>query len=319
MSSAKWSERDVGDQSGRVVLVTGANSGIGFEAARALAAHGAHVVLGCRNPQRAADAQSRIRELAPAGTVEILGIDLSDLDSIEAASDDFAIRHDRLDLLINNAGLAMLPRSTTAQGFEAQLGVNHFGHFALTARLLPALLAVEGSRVVSISSYVHRFGRMNFEDLHGERRYSASGAYAQSKLANLLFIAELDRRLKAAGTSTIATAAHPGAASTNLGHDNPGPLSAVFQRVRPLLNRVLQSPADGALPTLRAATDPAAVGNDFFGPYGRFQSSGSATKVSRARRAHDERAALRLWEMSTAATGADYGVLDTPRSRGRVA
>jgi NAD(P)-dependent dehydrogenase (short-subunit alcohol dehydrogenase family) len=222
-------------------------------------------------------------------------------------------------LLINNAGLAMLPRSTTAQGFEAQLGVNHFGHFALTARLLPALLAAEGSRIVSISSYVHRFGRMNFQDLQRERRYSASGAYAQSKLANLLFTAELDRRLKAAGTSTIATAAHPGASATNLGHDNPGPLGAVFQRVRPLLNHILQSPADGALPTLRAATDPAAVGNDFYGPYGRFQSSGSATKVSRARRANDERAALRLWEMSTAATGADYGVLDAPRSRGRVA
>src|SRR5205807_538279 len=142
--SARWSEVDIGDQSGRVVLVTGANSGIGFQAARALAAHGAHVVLGCRNPQRAAEAESNIRALAPSGTVEVLRIDLSDLDSIETASGDFTTRHDRLDLLINNAGLAMLPRSTTAQGFEAQLGVNHFGHFALTARLLPALLSVEG-------------------------------------------------------------------------------------------------------------------------------------------------------------------------------
>jgi NAD(P)-dependent dehydrogenase (short-subunit alcohol dehydrogenase family) len=156
VSSGKWSETDIGDQSGRVVLVTGANSGIGFEAARALAAHGAHVVLGCRNPQRAADAESNIRELAPAATVEVLRIDLSDLDSIQTASDEFAERRDRLNLLIKNAGLAMQPRSTTAQGFEAQLGVNHLGRFALTARLLPALLAVEGSRVVSISSYVHR-------------------------------------------------------------------------------------------------------------------------------------------------------------------
>lgn len=306
----RWSEADIGDQSGRVALVTGANSGIGFETARALAQHGAHVVLGCRNPQRAADAAARIDDLAPRGTVEILRIDMDDLDSISAAAAEFTARHDRLDLLINNAGIAMLPHSTTAQGFESQFGVNHLGPFALTARLLPILLRTEGSRVVAITSYTHRLGRMRFEDLHGERRYSASGAYAQSKLANLLFIAELDRRLRAVGASTIAVAAHPGLSDTNLGHDNPGLLNRVVNGLRPVLSRVMQDPVDGALPTLRAATDPAAVGNDLYGPHGRFESSGSAHKVSRSARARDERAARTLWALSVAATGTDFGVLD---------
>lgn len=327
MTRVQWSEAHIADQHGRVALITGANSGIGFEAARALAQRGAHVVLACRSPERAADAEARIHQLAPSATVEALRLDLSDLDSIDAAANEFATRHDRLDLLINNAGLAMLTRSTTAQGFESQYGVNHLGHFALTAKLLPALLAVEGSRVVTISSYVHRLGRMDFDDLHGVRRYSASGAYAQSKLANLLFTAELSRRLEAARTTTTAVAAHPGASATNLGHDNPGPLSAAFRTARPLLERFLQSPADGALPTLRAATDPAAMGNDFYGPLGRFETSGSAAKVTRSRRARDEDAARHLWQLSVAETGADYGVLDvqgpsaasvaTPRSAAR--
>jgi len=310
VTTSRWSEADIGDQYGRVALITGANSGIGFETARALAQHGAHVVLGCRNPQRAAEAAARIDTLSPRGTVESLRIDMGDLDSIAAATAEFTAHHERLDLLINNAGIAMLPRSTTVQGFESQFGVNHLGPFALTARMLPTLLRTDNSRVVAVTSYTHRWGRMRFQDLHGERRYTASGAYAQSKLANLLFTTELDRRLRAAGASTIAVAAHPGLSATNLGHDNPGLLNSAMNRLRPLLGHVMQDPADGALPTLRAATDAAAVGNDLYGPYGRFESSGSARMVSRSSGSRDERAARMLWALSVAATGADYAILD---------
>jgi NAD(P)-dependent dehydrogenase (short-subunit alcohol dehydrogenase family) len=306
----RWSEADIGDQSGRVALVTGANSGLGFETARALAQHGAHVVLGCRNPQRAAEAAARIDALSPRGTVEILPIDMGDLTVIDAAASDFVARHDRLDLLINNAGIALVPRSTTPQGFESQFGVNHLGPFALTARLLPTLLRTDGSRVVAITSYMHRLGRMSFADLHGERRYSASGAYTQSKLANLLFTTELDRRLRAVGATTIAVAAHPGLTATTLGHDSASPLGRLLNGLRPILRHVMQDPADGALPTLRAATDAAAAGNDLYGPYGRLESSGSAHTVSRSALSRDEHAAQKLWQLSVAATGADFGVLD---------
>jgi NAD(P)-dependent dehydrogenase (short-subunit alcohol dehydrogenase family) len=317
MSSQKWSESDISDQTGRVALVTGANSGIGFEAARALAQHGAHVVLACRNPERAANAQSRIIEVDPHASLEILPLDLGDLDSVAEAAAGLIRRHDRLDLLINNAGVAMPPKGTTAQGFEPQFGINHLGHFALTARLLPLLVDVEGSRVVSIASFAHRVARMNFDDLNAQRHYAPARSYAQSKLANLLFVSELDRRLRSADVPTIALAAHPGASSTNLGQDNPGKSAvALLERaLLPLVHRFLQTPAAGALPTLRAATDPAAVGNDYYGPLGRLESAGSAVKVGRSRRANDRAAAVRLWEASVAATGADYSRLEPePRS-----
>jgi NAD(P)-dependent dehydrogenase (short-subunit alcohol dehydrogenase family) len=309
-ATGRWTEHDVPDLSGRVALVTGANSGIGYETARVLAVHGAHVVLACRNPTRAAEAARRIRGHGASGEVEVLGLDLADLDSVTAATRAFLAHHTRLDLLVNNAGLMCTPRGTTAQGFETQFGVNHLGHFALTAPLLPVMVATPGSRVVVVSSLTQRFGRIDLDDLHQTRRYSPLGAYSQSKLANLLFAFELQARLSAAGAPTIAVAAHPGGANTNLGRTNPG--GAFFtaaSRVRPYVEGFTQSPAIGALPTVRAAVDPDVVGGEYYGPRGLLQIYGYPVRVGATRKARDRELATRLWAASEALTGADYGVL----------
>ncbi|MBX7159757.1 MAG: SDR family NAD(P)-dependent oxidoreductase [Acidimicrobiia bacterium] len=306
-----WTEADIPDQSGRVAFVTGANSGLGFEAARALAQHGADVIMGCRDAARAADAKSRIDALGPSGSVEVVGLDLADLDSVAGAAKQFLEAHEHLDLLVNNAGLMASPQGTTAQGFETQIGVNHLGHFALTARLLPALLATPGSRVVTVSSQGHRPGRIQFDDLHSRRKYSPWRAYFQSKLANLLFTLELQRRLAAAGAPTISVAAHPGAAGTHLGHENPGGvLNTIATWLRPVLVRLAQSPEMGALPILRAATDPAVRGGDYYGPRGLVEQSGYPVKVRPSKRARDEALAARLWDVSIAETGADYSAIN---------
>ena len=309
-----WSEDNIGDQSGRIALITGANSGIGFEAARALAQHGAHVVLACRNPGKAAEAQDAIDAVASSGTTEVLIIDMGDLESIADAAAKFSAAHDRLDLLVNNAGLMATPEQKTAQGFEMQFGVNHLGPVALTAPLLPRLLATEGSRVVAISSNGHKMGRMNFDDLMGREKYSAWGAYFQSKLANLLFTRELQRRLGEAGASTIAVAAHPGGSRTNLGHESSGGvLGALFKGLRPVADRVMsQSAAMGALPTLRAAVGEGVNGGDYFGPSGFGELKGHAMEVGQTRRAQSADDARRLWDKSVELTGADYSVLDPP-------
>jgi NAD(P)-dependent dehydrogenase (short-subunit alcohol dehydrogenase family) len=312
-AAARWTEDDIDDQTGRVAFVTGANSGIGYETARALAQHGAHVVLACRDATRAADAEQRIKAVGPAGSVEVLLMDVGDLDSVAGAAAHFLGRNDRLDLLINNAGVMATPKGVTAQGFETQFGVNHLGHFALTAHLLPKVLAVEGSRVVTVSSQAHRAGRIDFDDLQSERRYSPWRAYSQSKLANLLFTYELQRRLAAADATSIAVAAHPGAANTNLGHENPGGLLfTVAMKARPLVQRFTQSAAMGALPTLRAATAPTVAGGDYYGPDGWMQQRGHPVKVGTSRAARDSEVAARLWDVSVAATGADYSALGPP-------
>jgi len=307
---SKWTEVDIPDQTGRVALVTGANSGLGFETARALAQHGAHVVLACRNADRAADAEARINTLEPSGSVEVLLTDMADLDSIAGAAAQFRAAHDRLDLLINNAGVMATPQGTTAQGFELQLGVNHLGHFALTALLLPALAAA-GSRVVNVSSNAHKFGKMNFDDLMGERKYSPWGAYGQSKLANILFTRELQRRFVAAGAETIATVAHPGASTTELGKDSPGGfLSTLMSVSRPLTEKLLsQSAAMGALPQLRAAVGASVEGGDYYGPDGMGEMKGHPRKVGMTDRAKNDDHATRLWEVSVELTGADYSAL----------
>ena len=308
-----WTEDDIPDQHGRTVLITGANSGIGFEAARALAGKGAHVVLACRNPAKATEAIDAIAATDPAGTTELLQLDLADLDSVADAAAAFLADHDRLDVLVNNAGLMATPEGRTVQGFEMQLGVNHLGHFALTGRLLPALLATGPARVVSISSQGHRPGRIRTEDLCFERGYSAWPAYFQSKLANLLFTLELQRGFEQAGVEAIAVAAHPGAASTNLGHENPGGLVGnLFAGLRPAVEGlVTQSAAMGALPTLRAATDPDVVGNDYFGPDGLGEQQGHPVRVGRSARARDEGTAHWLWTTSEELTGVRYDALRT--------
>jgi NAD(P)-dependent dehydrogenase (short-subunit alcohol dehydrogenase family) len=309
----KWTEADIPDQTGRVALVTGANSGIGLEAARALAERGATVVLACRNPAKAQEAVTTIAATAPTADVSVLEVDLADLDQVTVAAAAFAAGHDRLDLLVNNAGLMAIPKQTTVQGYEMQFGVNHLAHFALTGRLLDRLLATPGSRVVSISSQGHRPGRIAFDDLQSERSYGPWKAYFQSKLANLLFIAELQRRLTTAGAGTIALAAHPGGSRTNLGHENPGGIVNTLGHVgRPLIEKLaLQPAAMGALPTLRAATDPAVVGGEYFGPDGLGEQRGHPKVVGRSRRAQDAATARRLWEVSEDLTGVHYVALDS--------
>ncbi len=304
----KWTEDDVPDQTGRTILITGANSGIGFEAARALAQHGATVVMGCRSRSKAEDALAEIEATEPSGTVDILEMDLADLDSVQEAAEAFKASNDRLDVLVNNAGLMATPEQRTAQGFEMQFGVNHLGHFAFTGRLTDLLLDSGSARVVSISSQGHRPGKINFSDLNSEQSYSPWAAYFQSKLANLLFTRELQRRFESVDAEAIAVAAHPGASKTNLGHESAGGIwSKVLEMSRPLIEMVVaQSSAMGALPTLRAATDPDVEGGDYFGPGGFGEQRGHPEKVDMSSRAKDDAVAARLWTTSVELTGVSY-------------
>jgi NAD(P)-dependent dehydrogenase (short-subunit alcohol dehydrogenase family) len=294
-----WTEADVPEQPGRVAVVTGANTGIGFEAARVLAERGATVVLACRNPDRAQDAVDRIGATA-RGEVGTVRVDLASLASVREAAEDLRTRHDRIDLLINNAGLMMPPHGRTEDGFELQFGTNHLGHFALTGLLLDRMLAVPGSRVVTVSSYGHRMGRIDFGNLQWERGYNRVGAYGRSKLANLLFTYELQRRLAAAGAATEALAAHPGTSRTELVRHLPAwmRVGAVFMP--------MQGSAMGAVPMLRAATDPQAHGGEYYGPAGFGENSGPAKRVQSNARSHDEEVARRLWEESERLTGVTY-------------
>lgn len=307
----RWSEANVPDLSDRVIMVTGANSGIGYEAARAFAQHGAHVVLACRNRTKADAAIADIRASAADPSVEVLEVDLGDLDSVASAAKQFLSDHDRLDVLVNNAGLMALPHQRTAQGFEMQFGVNHLAPFALTGHLLERLLATSGSRVVAVSSTGHRPGKIHFDDLQLEKNYGPWRAYFQSKLANLLFTYELQRKLAAAGSSTIATAAHPGGARTNLGNENPGGIVNTAAHVlHPLINQVMQPAAMGALPTMRAAVDPAATGGEYYGPDGLGEQRGYAKRVDSTKRSKDLETARRLWTVSEELTGVRYTALD---------
>jgi protochlorophyllide reductase len=294
---AEWTLADLPDQGGRVAVVTGANSGLGREIAVGLAGAGATVVLACRNGDRAAAAADAIRAAQPGAELAIAELDLADLASVADFAERFAAGHDRLDLLVNNAGLMAVDEARTADGFELQLGVNHLGHYALTNRLLPLLLATPGSRVATMSSFGHRPGRIRFDDLMFARGYRRWPAYFQSKLANLLFTAELQRRLAAAGAATLAVAAHPGWSSTDLGHEGRGISNLVTRLATP----IAQPAVVGALPMLRAATDPGVRGGDFYGP--RFMFAGR--QVVRARpsaRARDAAAARRLWAASAELT-----------------
>ena len=307
----RWSEGNIPDLSERVIMVTGANSGIGYEAARAFAQHGAHVVLACRNRTKADAAVADIRASAADPSGEVLEVDLGDLDSVASAAKQFLSDHDRLDVLVNNAGLMALPHQRTAQGFEMQFGVNHLAPFALTGHLLNRLLATPGSRVVAVSSTGHRPGKIHFDDLQLEKNYGPWRAYFQSKLANLLFTYELARKLGAAGSSTIATAAHPGGARTNLGSENPGGIvNTVAHVLHPLINQVMQPAAMGALPTMRAAVDPTSTGGEYYGPDGLGEQRGYAKQVDSTKRSKDLETARRLWTISEELTGVRYTALD---------
>jgi len=294
----KWKLDSMPDQTGRVAIVTGANTGIGFETAAALAAKNATVVMACRNRRKAEDAMQRIRNRTPDAKLEYIELDLASLSSTERFASAFRANHDRLDLLINNAGVMIPPLGHTEDGFELQFGCNHLGHFALTGRLLDLLEAAPVGRVVTVSSMAHRQGKMDFDNLNAEKGYRAMPAYGQSKLANLLFTFELQRRLEATGSSVMATAAHPGWTGTDLQRH-----SALFS----FLNTFFaQTPPMGALPTLRAAADPQVEGGDYFGPRGWFEMRGYPTKVGTTQEAQNELDARRLWEVSEKLTEVSF-------------
>jgi NAD(P)-dependent dehydrogenase (short-subunit alcohol dehydrogenase family) len=302
-----WTAADVPDQDDRVVVITGSNSGIGQRAAATLAARGATVVLACRNQDKAEAAADEIRREASGGHVEVAVLDLASLESIHSFAAD--LHHERIDVLINNAGVMASPHRTTADGFELQLGTNHLGHFALTG-LLANRLGGADPRVVTISSTAHKIGRVDFEDLQGERSYQRWRAYGQSKLANLLFAFELDRRLRAVGSTIRSVAAHPGYSATNLQFAaTPSRIEKIGSTV---LNRVYAQSADrGAEPTLFAATADVPSGS-FVGPDGFQEMRGHPTLVRATKAANDPDAARRLWEISEELTGVRFELTESP-------
>jgi NAD(P)-dependent dehydrogenase (short-subunit alcohol dehydrogenase family) len=296
----QWTEQDVPDQHGRVAVVTGANTGLGFETARVLAEHGASVVLAVRDVAKGRAAAERM-----GGTVSVQELDLASLESVRTAAAALRASHPRIDLLINNAGVMYTPKQTTRDGFERQFGTNHLGHFAFTGLLLDQLLPVPGSRVVTVSSTGHRIqAAIHFDDLSWDRSYSRAAAYGQSKLANLMFTYELQRRLTSRGT-TVAVAAHPGVSNTDLVRNSPPLLRAVSNLVSPLLT---QPPAMGALPTLRAATDPAVLGGQYYGPGGRAEARGYPEVVTSSPQSYDLAVQQRLWSVSEDLTGVELTV-----------
>ncbi len=305
-----WSQADAPDQTGKVAIVTGANSGIGLEVAQMLAAKNALVVLACRSSQRAEEAAQRIARAVPTAKLEIRSLDLSALSSVRAFATQLLERHTHVDLLINNAGVMALPYSRTADGFEMQFGTNHLGQFALTALLLPLLERAPAPRVVSVSSTMHRVGRLQLDDLQSEKSYRKWPAYGRSKLANLLFIYELERRLRAAKKKTIAVACHPGYASTNLLMVGPSLEKASWvSAFLKVANRfVAQSAERGALPTLYAATEPSLKGGEFIGPSGLFELWGAPRVVSSNAHSKDEKTAHALWELSEKLTHTGFNL-----------
>jgi NAD(P)-dependent dehydrogenase (short-subunit alcohol dehydrogenase family) len=301
----KWTAADIPDQTGRVALVTGANSGLGLSTARELARAGAAVILACRNPEKGVGAVEEIRSELPEARVELVGLDLADLSSVRTVAEQFSEAQAPLDLLVNNAGVMAPAYSKTVDGFESQFGTNHLGHFALTGLLMDALLKRPDPRVVTVSSTAHRMGQINFDDLQSEKGYKRWSAYGQSKLANLLFAFELDRRARDASRPLRSMAAHPGYSATNLQFAGP---SAMIERLTMRVTNVLvaQSADKGALPTLYAATEPDLPGGSFIGPDG-FQEARGYPKVVKARSAaYDTEAAARLWEVSEELTGVRF-------------
>ncbi|MEU0250447.1 oxidoreductase [Streptomyces sp. NPDC006235] len=303
-----WNTQDIPDQSGRVAVVTGANSGIGFVTARELARKGARVVLACRSEARGQAAVDRLRAELPDARVELGRLHLGDLASVREFAAGFP--YERLDVLVDNAGVMALPYGTTADGFETQFGVNHLGHFALTGLLLPALLAAQGARVVVVSSGMHALANIDINDLNSERRYRRWIAYARSKTANLLFTHELARRAAAHGRDLVAAAAHPGYAATNL--QTTGPLAEgrpAAERLVRLANRVVAQPAEaGALPILYAATEPGVRPDSFTGPHIAMWR-GAPAPSWRAPWTLNDTAAQRLWAASEELTGVTYDAL----------
>lgn len=301
---SEFTATDIPDQSGRTAVITGANSGLGWQAARMLAGKNARVFLGCRSLERGSEARTRILALHPAAEIELVELDLGSLDSIRKAAERLR-SEPQIDLLINNAGIMMPPRELTRDGFESQFGVNHLGHFALTGLLLERIRSTVGSRIVTVSSNAHKQGAIGFDDIHAERKYGRLSRYAMSKLANLLFTYELQRRLEAAGASVEALASHPGASMTNLLRHMPDWQLFI---ARPITSLITHPEPEAAMPTVRAATDPQAKGGEYYGPDGFLEFTGSPVVVESAAKSHDADAAQRLWSLSIEETQVDPGV-----------
>jgi NAD(P)-dependent dehydrogenase (short-subunit alcohol dehydrogenase family) len=303
-----WTAKDIPYQNGRVAIITGANSGVGYESAVALARKGARVVMACRSMDRAERARQELLARASGAAVDVLPLDLGNLESVRTFAESFNAHYDRLDILMNNAGIMVPPYGKTADGFETQFGTNHLGHFALTAFLLPKLLETPASRVVTVSSSAYFNGRIDFADLQGEKRYRPWTAYAQSKLANILFTQELERRLKAARADVISVASHPGYAITNL---QANLTTGIMDRTLfPILKRFMSQPADlGATYQLYAATAPHVQGGDFYGP--RWILIGKVVRVGLNARGKDTALAARLWQVSEQLTGVPFEILRT--------
>jgi NAD(P)-dependent dehydrogenase (short-subunit alcohol dehydrogenase family) len=302
--SEKWTEKDIPSQAGRTAVVTGSNSGLGLSTARELARAGAKVVVACRNQHKGRAAVKEIKAAVPGAELELAELDLGSLESVKGFAESFRAAHDGLDLLINNAGVMAPPRRETADGFELQFGTNHLGHFALTGRLIGAMEGRDDARVVTLSSGAHRIGKITFDDLQRKHHYFRWTAYGQSKLANLLFALELDRRLRAAGSAVRSMAAHPGYAATNLQSAAAPKVDVLFMK---LSNLVIAQSADmGALPTLYAATYPHLEGGTFVGPDGLAEQRGHPQPVAPSAAGRDLDVASRLFDVSEELTGVSF-------------
>jgi NAD(P)-dependent dehydrogenase (short-subunit alcohol dehydrogenase family) len=306
-NSGKWTQEDIPDLTGKVIVVTGANSGIGFEAAKEFARKGAQTILACRSLDKAQTALNQIQAEIPNVPAEIMQLDLASLASVRRFADAFQTKYERLDVLVNNAGIMMVPYGTTEDGFERQFGTNHLGHFALTGLLFDRLVNTPGSRVVNVSSSGHRLGNMDFDNLMYENGngYTPTGAYGRSKLANLLFTKELQRRFDGLGTQSMALSVHPGGTNTNLATHLVN--RWYFRVFRPFMGLVLQSAAMGALPTIRAAVDPNAKGGEYYGPGGFMKQRGYPVLVQSSAASHNTADALKLWQVSEELTDVWYG------------
>lgn len=298
-----FTARDVPDQQGKCIIVTGANTGIGFEVARLLASRRARVLLACRDEGKAQAAMAQIRAEVPGADLAFLPCDQADLASIRRAA-EIAAQEPRIDVLLNNAGVMTPPLTRTAQGFELQLGVNHLGCFALTSLLLPKLAQTAGARVVVTASVAHTRAKIDWNDLNSENSYNAGQRYSDSKLANLLFIRELDRRLRAAHSPVTAVGCHPGIAGTDLARHMP----AAVRLIWPVLGMVLNSAVQGAWPALQAATAPDIVPGGYYGPQQLRGTRGASGVAKRSAQAKDDALARRLWDVSVQMTGIDPGL-----------
>ena len=311
MADVKWTASAMPSQAGKTALITGANSGVGYQTALELARSGMRVLLGCRSAAKGAAALDRLHSAVAEAQAEVVVLDVASLASIRAFVASWAARGEPIDVLINNAGVMGLPtRERTADGFERQMGTNHFGHFALTGLLIPALLRAPAPRVVTVASLAHRNGTIDFENLQSERRYDPMGAYNNTKLANLLFAFELGRRARAQGSKLLSVAAHPGVAKTSVFENGPGDKGNLRMKVmRGVVALLAQSDAMGALPTEYAATAPGVKGGDYIGPDGFSEIKGYPTLVKPRPKALDQQTAERLWRVSEELTGVVYPAL----------